>query len=133
MAGNSPQCLRSVYPDLAILARADYRETAAKFQKEWHVKEPHRHFDFAPHVKSHALVSVINRGLVYHSLERQYAQRKVCFMIHASVSLASVAVGTLTLCARELRQSPLIISSRPGSLTFASACARLPAAPPCRN
>ncbi|SPO03494.1 related to nuclear receptor co-repressor/HDAC3 complex subunit TBLR1 [Cephalotrichum gorgonifer] len=54
----------------------DYRETAAKFQKEWHIQEPHRHFDFAPHIKTHALVSVINKGLIYNSLERQYVQRQ---------------------------------------------------------
>lgn len=72
-------------PNLEFLALADYRETAAKFQKEWHIKEPHRHFEFAPHVKSHALVSVINRGLIYHSLERQYAQKQVRFMIHACI------------------------------------------------
>ncbi|KAK2683349.1 WD40 repeat [Fusarium oxysporum f. sp. vasinfectum] len=52
-----------------------YRETAAKFQKEWHVKQPHREFAFAPHVKSHALVSVINRGLVYHALEREHLRK----------------------------------------------------------
>ena len=84
MAG-SPSAVHSVYPDLATLALADYRETAAKFQKEWHVKEPHRQFDFAPHVKSHALVSVINRGLIYNSLERQYTQIQVCFMTRAFV------------------------------------------------
>lgn len=60
-----------------FLTLADYRETAAKFQKEWHVHEPHRHFDFAPHVKSHALVSVINRGLSYYALERDYVTRQV--------------------------------------------------------
>ncbi|KAI0025105.1 hypothetical protein F4780DRAFT_412933 [Xylariomycetidae sp. FL0641] len=52
----------------------DYRETAVKFQKEWHVQEPHRQLDFAPHVKSHALVNVLNKGLLYSSLEREYAQ-----------------------------------------------------------
>ncbi|CRK30950.1 hypothetical protein BN1708_018597, partial [Verticillium longisporum] len=36
------------------LLEGNYRETAAKFQKEWHA-EPHRHFDFARHIKSHAL------------------------------------------------------------------------------
>ncbi|PNY28812.1 F-box-like/WD repeat-containing protein TBL1X [Tolypocladium capitatum] len=51
----------------------DYRETAAKFQKEWHVKEPHRDLDFARHVKGQALVSVVNRGLLYYALERDYA------------------------------------------------------------
>ncbi|CAI4217710.1 unnamed protein product [Parascedosporium putredinis] len=56
--------------------KPNYRETAAKFQKEWHIKEPHRHFDFAPYVQTHALVSVINRGLIYNSLEREYAQKQ---------------------------------------------------------
>ncbi|RSL98446.1 hypothetical protein CEP52_010326 [Fusarium oligoseptatum] len=55
--------------------RTHYRETAAKFQKEWHVKQPHRDFAFARHVKSHALVSVLNRGLLYHALEREHARK----------------------------------------------------------
>ncbi|EJT72059.1 hypothetical protein GGTG_11307 [Gaeumannomyces tritici R3-111a-1] len=54
------------------LLEGNYRETAAKFQKEWHVREPHRHFDFAQHVKSHALVSVVNNGLLYNALEREF-------------------------------------------------------------
>lgn len=52
----------------------DYRETAAKFQKEWRVQKPHRDFPYARHVKSHALVSVINRGLLYYALERDHAR-----------------------------------------------------------
>jgi transducin (beta)-like 1 len=59
------------------LLEGNYRETAAKFQKEWHVKEPHRDLPFAQHVKGHALVSVINRGLVYHALEREYARNQL--------------------------------------------------------
>ncbi|KAG5663878.1 hypothetical protein KAF25_006463 [Fusarium avenaceum] len=57
-----------------LVLLVDYRETAAKFQKEWDVKQPHRDFAFARHVKSHALVSVINRGLLYHALEREHAR-----------------------------------------------------------
>ncbi|KAI8964774.1 WD40 repeat-like protein [Daldinia sp. FL1419] len=56
------------------LIEGNYRETAVKFQKEWHVEEPHRQLDFAQHVKSHALVNVINKGLLYNSLEREHAQ-----------------------------------------------------------
>ncbi|KAI0392536.1 WD40 repeat-like protein [Xylariaceae sp. FL0594] len=56
------------------LLEGNYRETAVKFQKEWHVREPHRQLDFAPYVKSHALVNVLNKGLLYHSLEREYEQ-----------------------------------------------------------
>ncbi|KAK1475082.1 LisH protein [Colletotrichum cuscutae] len=59
------------------LLEGNYRETAAKFQKEWHIQQPHRHFDFANHVKSHALVSVINKGLCYHALEREHAKKLV--------------------------------------------------------
>ncbi|KAF3765890.1 hypothetical protein M406DRAFT_290169 [Cryphonectria parasitica EP155] len=57
--------------------RADYRETAAKLQKEWRVQAPHRHFDFAPHVKNYALVDALNKGLIYQGLERDYAQSQV--------------------------------------------------------
>lgn len=32
---------------------------------------------FARHVKNYALVDVLNKGLVYQSLERDYAQSKV--------------------------------------------------------
>ncbi|KAI1279745.1 WD40 repeat-like protein [Xylaria sp. FL0933] len=56
------------------LLEGNYRETAVKFQKEWHVQEPHRQLEFAPYVKSHALVNVLNKGLLYHSLEREHAQ-----------------------------------------------------------
>ncbi|KAJ9141918.1 WD repeat protein [Pleurostoma richardsiae] len=59
------------------LLEENYREAAAKFQKEWHVEQPHRHFDFAPHVKNHALVSVLNRGLLYNALERDYVRSQV--------------------------------------------------------
>ncbi|PHH67765.1 hypothetical protein CDD80_539 [Ophiocordyceps camponoti-rufipedis] len=55
------------------LLEGNYRETAAKFQKEWHVREPHRDLEFARYVKGHALVSVVNRGLLYYALERDYA------------------------------------------------------------
>lgn len=59
----------------------DYRETAAKFQKEWQVQAPHRHFDFAAHVKNYALVSVLNKGLVYEDLERQFFEsQQVCVL-----------------------------------------------------
>lgn len=66
-------------PWLVFLTFADYRETAAKFQKEWHVQQPHRQFDFANHVKSHALVSVINKGLCYQALEREHATKVTQF------------------------------------------------------
>ncbi|KAF4985757.1 hypothetical protein FDECE_16334 [Fusarium decemcellulare] len=59
------------------LLEGNYRETAAKFQKEWHIKQPHREFVFARHVKSHALVSVINRGLLYQALEREHARKQL--------------------------------------------------------
>ncbi|KAB5582542.1 lish protein [Coniochaeta sp. 2T2.1] len=59
-----------------FLLESNYRETAAKFQKEWQIQAPHRHFDFAPHVKNYALVSTLNKGLVYEDLERQFAESR---------------------------------------------------------
>ncbi|KAI0161549.1 WD40 repeat-like protein [Xylariaceae sp. FL1272] len=56
------------------LIEGNYRETAVKFQKEWHVQDPHRDLDFAPNVKSHALVNVLNKGLLFQSLEREHTQ-----------------------------------------------------------
>ncbi|EHK24425.1 uncharacterized protein TRIVIDRAFT_212206 [Trichoderma virens Gv29-8] len=58
-------------------SKSHYRETAAKFQKEWHVKEPQRDFDFARHVKGRALVSVVNSGLIYYALEREHSRRQM--------------------------------------------------------
>jgi len=73
------------------LLEGNYRETAAKFQKEWRVREPHRDFDFAEHVKSHALVSVINRGLVYSALERQHTKNE--FAHDATAQAEKLQVG----------------------------------------
>ncbi|KAK3293251.1 WD40-repeat-containing domain protein [Chaetomium fimeti] len=50
-----------------------YRETAAKLQKEWRVHQPHRQFDFASHVNTYALVSLLNKGLIYEDYQRQFA------------------------------------------------------------
>lgn len=72
------------------MAILDYRETAAKFQKEWHVKEPHRDLPFACHVKGHALVSVINRGLIYYALERDCVRKQVCAVSQPSYAASPV-------------------------------------------
>ncbi|KAK4132972.1 WD40 repeat-like protein [Trichocladium antarcticum] len=58
------------------LLESNYRETAAKLQKEWRVHQPHRHFDFAPHVNTYALVSLLNKGLIYEDYQRQFAAQK---------------------------------------------------------
>ncbi|KAH6621165.1 WD40-repeat-containing domain protein [Chaetomium sp. MPI-SDFR-AT-0129] len=55
------------------LLESNYRETAAKLQKEWRVHQPHRQFDFAPHVNTYALVSLLNKGLIYEDYQRQFA------------------------------------------------------------
>ncbi|PHH70471.1 hypothetical protein CDD82_7090 [Ophiocordyceps australis] len=41
--------------------------------KEWQVSQPHRDFSFARHVKGNALISIVNRGLLYYALEREFA------------------------------------------------------------
>ncbi|KAJ1338495.1 transducin (beta)-like 1 [Microdochium nivale] len=64
------------------LIEGNYRETAVKFQKEWHVQEPHRELEFARHVQSHALVNVLNKGLVFNSLEREHAKAQAQLLSH---------------------------------------------------
>jgi hypothetical protein len=54
------------------LTTTDYRETAAKLQKEWRVHQPHRQFEFASHVNTYALVSLLNKGLIYEDYQRQF-------------------------------------------------------------
>lgn len=85
-----------------LLRPADYRETAAKFQKEWRVQQPHRQFDFAPLVKNYALVDVLNKGLVYQGLERDYMQSLVsleslCLSLYRS-GLCPLRISATSLC-----------------------------------
>jgi transducin (beta)-like 1 len=51
---------------------SDYQETAAKLQKEWDKPDPDQ-LPFASHVQIHALVSTVNRGLLYNVQERDPA------------------------------------------------------------
>ena len=53
-----------------------YTESALRLQKEWGVQDPQKEFDFAPHVTNHALVSVLNKGLLYNASERE--STRVC-------------------------------------------------------
>ena len=57
-----------------VLCPTDYRDTAAKLQKEWRVQAPHRKFDFAKHVHTYALVSLLNKGLIYEDYQRKFAE-----------------------------------------------------------
>jgi hypothetical protein len=52
---------------------SDYQETALRLQKEWNLENPQQ-LAFAPHVKNHALVSVLNKGLLYNTSEKEAAQ-----------------------------------------------------------
>jgi hypothetical protein len=61
---------------LSLASRAnghlDYKDTAVKLQSEWDVEDPQK-LDFAPNVKDHALVSILQRGLLYNEAERKAA------------------------------------------------------------
>ncbi|KAI9734803.1 MAG: hypothetical protein M1818_006790 [Claussenomyces sp. TS43310] len=52
------------------LQESNYLDTAVNLQKEWNVPDPQQHFDFAPHVRHHTLVHVLQRGLLYSEAER---------------------------------------------------------------
>ncbi|OWP06147.1 hypothetical protein B2J93_8530 [Marssonina coronariae] len=57
------------------LVESDYSETAVRLQKEWDIRDP-QELPFAPHVKNHALVAVLNRGLLYNVQERELVQQQ---------------------------------------------------------
>ncbi|TAQ87828.1 hypothetical protein B7494_g3863 [Chlorociboria aeruginascens] len=53
------------------LHESGYEETACKLQKEWDLKDPEHALPFAPHVKNHTLVTILNKGLLYNVAERE--------------------------------------------------------------
>ncbi|KAK0102477.1 hypothetical protein ONS95_006096 [Cadophora gregata] len=55
------------------LVESDYKETAVRLQQEWNIQDPQQ-LSFAPHVTNHALVAVLNRGLLYNVQERELTQ-----------------------------------------------------------
>jgi len=85
-----PPCLLRVLGEVR-LTTADYRETAAKLQKEWRVHQPHRQFDFASHVNTYALVSLLNKGLIYEDYQRRFADAQEVRMPRAISLLALIS------------------------------------------
>jgi hypothetical protein len=57
----------------ADLDSVDYKETALRLQKEWNLENPEQ-LPFASHVTNHALVAVLNKGLLYNACERESAR-----------------------------------------------------------
>ena len=51
----------------------DYKETAVRLQKEWNIQDPQQ-LPYAPLVEHHALVSVLNRGLLYNTQQSDARQ-----------------------------------------------------------
>lgn len=47
---------------------------------------------FAPHVTNHALVEVLNRGLLYNSIERE-ENPQVCASLHPEQLIIDVSVS----------------------------------------
>lgn len=63
----------SLRPHDVLMLSADYQGTAVKLQAEWDIVDP-QSLDFAPHVQSHALVHILQRGLLFHEAERKAAR-----------------------------------------------------------
>ncbi|KAI9644122.1 hypothetical protein NHQ30_007475 [Ciborinia camelliae] len=53
------------------LIESGYEVTARHLQKEWDVKQPTEELPFAPHVGKHALVSILNKGLLFDAYSRE--------------------------------------------------------------
>ncbi|TVY68990.1 F-box-like/WD repeat-containing protein TBL1Y [Lachnellula suecica] len=58
------------------LIESGYEETAVRLQKEWDQPDPQQ-LSCAPHVPNHALVVLLNRGLLYNVIERENVQLHV--------------------------------------------------------
>lgn len=56
------------------LQESNYAQTAVKLQAEWNQPNP-QSLDFARNVKDHALVSILQRGLLWHEAERRAAAK----------------------------------------------------------
>jgi hypothetical protein len=80
----------------------DYQETAVRLEKEWNVEDPQK-LPFAPHVTSHALVAVLNRGLLYNTIERESA--RVC---NRTIVLGLIL--KISVQADESRRPPTMLS-----------------------
>ncbi|KIN05596.1 hypothetical protein OIDMADRAFT_114190, partial [Oidiodendron maius Zn] len=52
-----------------------YHDAAVHLQKRWDIQDPQQ-LPFAPHVTNHALVTVVNKGLLYNACERETARAR---------------------------------------------------------
>ncbi|RAL58799.1 hypothetical protein DID88_009109 [Monilinia fructigena] len=53
------------------LVESGYEDTACHLSKEWDIKQPEEELPFATHVGKHALVSVLNNGLLFDAYKRE--------------------------------------------------------------
>ncbi|KAG4026076.1 hypothetical protein MFRU_045g00210 [Monilinia fructicola] len=53
------------------LVESGYEDTACHLSKEWDIKQPDEELPFATHVGKHALVSVLNNGLLFDAYKRE--------------------------------------------------------------
>ncbi|CAD6499546.1 BgTH12-03657 [Blumeria graminis f. sp. triticale] len=74
------------------LIESDYPETAVRLQKEWNMQDPQL-LSFAPHVQPHALVSLLNRGLLYNMHERGFAAQSYHVRVDGINSHPTATVG----------------------------------------
>lgn len=71
-------------------ATLDYHDTALRLQKEWDREDPQQ-LPFAPHVTNHALVSILNKGLLYNACERETLR------VRNHPTMAQVIIGHVIL------------------------------------
>ena len=70
-------CIQNHWTDQnSFISLAGYEGAARHLSKEWDVQQPDL-LPFAPHVGKHALVSVLNKGLLYDAYNREAS--RVCW------------------------------------------------------
>ena len=57
---------------LMVCVLAGYGEAAVRLQRDWKLQP--ESLPFASHVRSHALVSLVQKGLLYHEIEQAIDQ-----------------------------------------------------------
>ncbi|KIH94726.1 WD repeat protein [Sporothrix brasiliensis 5110] len=112
------------------LLEGNFRDTAAKFQKEWHVQAPHRELDFAPYVRTRALVNVVNKGLNLLALERSYSEQLVS-ATETSAQPKGIFGPLITQPPPFHKEEPrdATVDGRPASATASAPVAGAPAPP----
>lgn len=56
---------------MSLTVDTEYGQTAQMLQQEWRMPDPQQQLPFAGHVRIHALIKILNKGLDLHDMQRR--------------------------------------------------------------